>query len=123
MAEINIANELNKILTEYTDEIVEITNEVLKEAGKEAVKELKSSSPKRSGKYARGWSQKVEDRKLKTSVTVYNKPRYYITHLLENGHARRGGGRTVGKIEHIGPVNEKIQRNAIEKIKEKVARL
>ena len=50
------------------------------------VKELKTSSPKLTGRYAKGWKQKVEaDGVNGTKLTVYNADAYQLTHLLENG--------------------------------------
>ncbi len=78
-------------------------------AAKEAVKELRVTSPSRNGDYAKGWGYK-KDRTGR--YTVYNKKYYYLTHLLENGH------RTVAKKptkkqfvearKHIAPTEEYI---------------
>ncbi len=92
---------------QYYPQVVEVTTQVIDEVSKEAVKKLRQESPKGSkGKYARGWTRKVETGRMTVGATVYGKTgTYQLAHLLEHGHAKRGGGRTAA-IVHIKPVEE-----------------
>ena len=103
---INLEKQVSKILEQYETDVTKITADVLKDVAKEAVKKLKSSSPKRTGNYAKGWTYSLEKGRVENSATVYGKKQTYpIAHLLENGHAKRVGGRVAG-IPHIAPVEE-----------------
>lgn len=121
---LNLTTELKSILTDYTDECVEVVMEELDKVGKEAAKDLKSAGTfkSRTGAYRRGWTSEDERNRTYGSVTVYNKKRYQLTHLLEYGHAKRGGGRTRA-FSHIEAVNKKAQENAIREITQAVKRL
>ena len=50
-------------------------------------------------------------------VVVHSKNRYQIAHLLEHGHAKRGGGRVAG-IPHIAPAEE----NAVKQLEEDIVK-
>lgn len=87
-----------------------------KEVSKECLSEIKKNAPKSSGDYKKGWRLKTEyDRKNDTRVIIYNKTTYQLTHLLEHGHAKAGGGRVEGK-PHIAPA----EKNAVEKLVKRV---
>lgn len=110
------SKELQQMLEGYVKNVDEAVVEALPKVGKEAVKELKSTSPKLTGKYSKGWRQKVESEGVNgTKLTVYNATSYQLTHLLENGHALRGGGFISGK-PHIKPAQDKAEKKAIEEI-------
>lgn len=77
-----------------------------KELSNQAVKSLKAGSPRRKGRYAGSWTKKKRGK----SIIVHNR-RYQLTHLLEKGHAKRGGGRVAARV-HIAPVEKALQKNA-----------
>lgn len=111
-----LGNEIAKILSEYTEDVIEGIDEAGQEVAKEAVKELKAKSPKKTGVYAKGWGRKTEKKVGDVStVIIYNKNKPSLTHLLEHGHAKRGGGRVDG-IPHIKPVEEKIIKEFSSKV-------
>ena len=112
-----LSDAVNDLLETYSKEVDEVVQESLPKVGKEAVKELKQTSPKRTGDYAAGWTQKVEKERLGTKLTVYNKTRYQLTHLLEKGHAKVNGGFVPGK-PHIKPAADKAEKKAMDLIKE-----
>lgn len=111
---------LSKTLSDYGDAVsaglaVEVGN-----AGKIALKSVRNGSPKKTGAYRKGWTLKTERQIINddvASVTVYNKDRGYLTHLLENGHQKAGGGR-VAAIPHIKPAEEEARRYLEEHIRQ-----
>lgn len=110
------SKELQQMLEGYVKDVDEAVVEALPKVGKEAVKELKNTSPKNTGRYAKGWRQKVESEGVNgTKLTVYNATSYQLTHLLENGHALRGGGFVSGR-PHIKPAQDKAEKKAVEEI-------
>lgn len=111
-----LGDEIAKILSEYTEDVIEGIDEAGQEVAKEAVKELKAKSPKKTGVYAKGWGRKTEKKVGDVStVIIYNKNKPSLTHLLEHGHAKRGGGRVDG-IPHIRPVEEKVIKEFSSKV-------
>lgn len=102
-------------LKEYTIEVQDEIEAEEARIAKDAVKTLKKTSPKQSGKYGKGW--KVT--KDKDGTTVHNRV-YQLTHLLEKGHAKVSGGRTKA-IPHIEPV-ENVMIKEYEKAVEKAVK-
>lgn len=105
-------------LAEYRDVTVDKMKQAIDKVSKEAVKELKSDSPKRTGAYAQSWTSKSV--KMPTEwgyeKTVFNKKHYRITHLLEKGHKVRPSPKYPNKKSFVDAVPriEKVEKKAIE---------
>ena len=101
-----LGQEVMSGLEEYKDLAVDVLKKEIQEAGKTAKKQIEQTAPRRTGRYAKSWAvKKVSETSNSLEVTVHSKNRYMLTHLLENGHAKRGGGR-VAAIPHIAPAEE-----------------
>lgn len=111
-------------LEEYGEQAQEAIDRTLPLVGDETAKELRQTSPKRTGNYAKGWKYQIDTRKRSkgTKMTVYNKKFYRLTHLLENGHAKVNGGRVDG-IPHIAPARDSAEKKAMERIKDKLEKI
>lgn len=122
----NFRDTVNEFLKVWYTNTWEDMYEVINEVSKEAVKKLKANSPKRpdhGSKYSKGWAAKTERGRTQVGATVYGKHgTYQLAHLLENGHAKRGGGRT-NSYEHIAPVEEWAIAEAEERIIKRVSGL
>ena len=97
--------DINKILNSYAKEI---SRDIVTDAeivAKEGVSELRNTSPKRTGKYRKGWRVKTNRLNNGGSSTIYNATAPQLTHLLEHPHLKRHGGMTTPKV-HIKPVEE-----------------
>ncbi|MDX8359824.1 HK97 gp10 family phage protein [Cytobacillus sp. IB215316] len=112
---INI-NGLQKALEEELQQYHNDVNKKVETAKEEVTKELVSTlkqhpSPKLTGNYRKGWRIK----RVGNKIIVHNKTNYQLTHLLEHGHAKVGGGR-VPPIVHIRPAEEKAVDDFVKKL-------
>lgn len=84
----NIGAELSAQLQVYSSEISNQLKEAIETEGKALQKDIKQTSPVRTGAYKKGWAVKKSDNGIfGTSVTVYNKKRYSIVHLVEHSRS------------------------------------
>lgn len=122
----NFSEIFHTMLANYGTEVIEETFEAIDEVSKETVKKLKQASRQEfggTGDYAKGWTRKAERGRLKSVVTVYGKkPTCSLAHLLENGHAKRTGGRVAGR-SHIAPINDWAQDEAMDRVLSKLEKL
>lgn len=119
----NITKELEDILKEYIDKVDETTDDVMKKASSDTAKDLRSTSPKRTGRYAAGWTVKSEKGVRGMIYTVYNKKYYRLTHLLENGHVIRNKKGTYGRAPahpHIKAAEDRAAQRIIPELESKL---
>ena len=102
-----MAAEIMRGLEEYADLATEDMKKAVKQAGSTVRKEIQQTAPKNTGAYAKSWRTKTTKETASTmEVTVYSPSKYMLAHLLEHGHAKRGGGRVSAK-PHIAAAEEK----------------
>ena len=116
----NLAKTIMEGIQEYADVASEDVKTAVRKAGKNVKAEISANAPKRTGAYAKSWTVKTEKETANSlEVVVHSKNRYQIAHLLEHGHAKRGGGRVAG-IPHIAPAEEKAVKQLEEDIMKKL---
>lgn len=112
----DLSREVKAQLQAYCDEVTEAVKVEVDTVAEECLQEIKANSPVRTGRYRKGWRKEVTfESRDDIRITVRNKPYPGLTHLLENGHAKAGGGRVEG-IPHIKPA----EQHAAEKLADKV---
>ena len=98
-----LAGEIVLAIQAYTEDVSEAIDQAARDTAKAMAKDLRETSPKDTGEYAKGWTHRKE---APGSYRVYNKKKPQLTHLLEHGHAKAGGGRVEG-IPHIKPAQDR----------------
>lgn len=118
--------ELSKAIADELTLLQESSTQAVKQAAKETAADIrddiKSNAPRgRYGKYAKSWRTRVtEETHTSITYTVHAGPDgYRLAHLLEYGHAKRGGGRTKA-ISHIKPAEERGVQEFENKIRSKL---
>ena len=102
-----LTDEIMKGLEEYKD----LSTDAMKESVEKVAKKVKK------GRYKKSWKVTKTDENNERLVMTVHAGRYQLTHLLEHGHAKRGGGR-VRAIPHIAPAEEEGVKELEEDIKE-----
>ena len=114
----NLANEIMEGLKEYADLASDDVKKAVRKAGNTVRKEIYENAPKDTGAYAKSWSvKKTKETSNSLEVTVYSKNRYQLAHLLEHGHAKRGGGRVAAR-PHIA----QAEQSAVETLDSEIAK-
>lgn len=102
----NMADEIMKGLMEYKNLATDDMKTAVRNAGKTVKKDIQANAPKKTGAYSKSWTVKTtKENSESLELTVHSPKKYQIAHLLEKGHAKRGGGRTTAK-PHIAPAEQ-----------------
>ena len=118
-----LTEEVMNGLEEYAELTADVLKKEIQEAGKVAKQQISQTAPRKTGRYAKSWAvKKISETSNSLEVMVHSKNRYMLTHLLENGHAKRGGGR-VAAIPHIAPAEETAIQSLERNIERELGRL
>ena len=99
----DMASAIMEGLEEYADLADAAMKKAVRKTATSVKNEISAKAPVKSGRYKRSWTaKKTKENSHALEMTVHSKDRYQIAHLLEHGHAKRGGGR-VAAIPHIAP--------------------
>ena len=99
----DMAAEIMKGLNEYAELADASMKKAVRKTANSVKNEISANAPKKTGRYKKSWTaKKTKENSHSLEMTVHSKDRYQIAHLLEHGHAKRGGGR-VAAIPHIAP--------------------
>ena len=113
-----LASAVMRELEDYADTTTDGVKSAVKKAADTVKKEISATAPVRSGKYAKSWRTKTtKESSSSLEVTVYSPTRYMLAHLLEHGHAKRGGGRVAAR-PHIAAA----EQDGIEELEEEIGR-
>lgn len=82
-----LTGEILEIMQTFNHNVTTAADQAAVDAAKNAIKELRITSPHRTGKYERGWTYQKEKG---GKVIVYNRARPWLTQLLEYGHPIHG---------------------------------
>lgn len=123
MANINLGDVISRELSIYSNEITETIKKEAKEHMSQLVKETKKTAP--VGHRQKHYRDSIKSKKTSendrgaTYTWYVEGPDYRLSHLLENGHATRNGGRVEG-THFIAKASDPIIADFVEKVEEAI---
>ena len=113
-------NAIMEELEKYADLAADELKTAVKETAASVRKDIQAGAPVDTGKYKKSWSVKnVREDSESIELVVHSRNRYQIAHLLEHGHAKRGGGRVAAK-PHIASAEQRGNEKLVQTIEQKL---
>ena len=113
-------NAIMEELEKYADLAADELKAAVKETAASVRKDIQAGAPVDTGKYKKSWSGKnVREDSESIELVVHSRNRYQIAHLLEHGHAKRGGGRVAAK-PHIASAEQRGNEKLVQTIEQKL---
>ena len=112
---IDLTKDLMRELNAYAQDIKDEMEQEAHNVAKKTAKKLKSTSPRKTDKYRKGWRAK----KVNTASVVHNATDYQLTHLLEHGHVNRDGSFTAAR-PHIADAEQEAIEEYLKKVEEAI---
>ena len=114
----NIADTIMKELNAYADTTADGVKTAVQRAAKTVKSEIQAGAPVKTGAYKKSWTAKnTAESANKLEITVYSRNRYQLAHLLEHGHAKRGGGRVAARPHIVS-----AEQSGIEQLEQEIER-
>ena len=109
-----------KGLMEYKNLVTSDMKVAVRKAGRSVKKDIQANAPKKTGAYSKSWKvSTTKETSESLELTVHSPKKYQLAHLLEKGHAKRGGGRTKA-VPHIAPAEESAVKQLESDIKKAI---
>ncbi len=117
-----LSAELNNILRDFGNEVDELVAEAVKETAEETVELLKTIGDYGGTEYRNSFAVQEGDAHTrgKPQYVVFSKKLHWLTHLLEHGHAKRGGKGRTRAFPHWKPAEDAAKQTVEKKIREKI---
>lgn len=117
-----LATTVMKELEDYADTTTDGVKDAVRKAANTVKKGIEAGAPVRTGKYAKSWATKTTgEYSHALEITVHSRNRYQLAHLLEHGHAKRGGGRVAARTHIAAAEAEGIEE--LERLIERSVRI
>lgn len=119
----DLSKAVEQTLTQYAGVVYSDMADAIDDTSAAALSEIKSNARGYGWKdYSKTWTKKSEKSKKATehkNILYAKSGGYQIAHLLEKGHAKRGGGRTRA-FPHIAPAEAHAEERLISLLRQKI---